>query len=679
MRKLLPSFILLFILSWVCSCNPGNGSDARSSQFIHWAFMDSSVRPSDNFYLFINGKWIKESQIPPTESSIGTGYEVYNRTKDRLKGILDSVSKPGQTKGTIEQKVGDLYGSGMDSDAIEHMGYEPVRPILKQLEACGNIQSLIAFEAERQKENHGYLISFSINADQKNSRMNILNLIQTGLGLPDRDYYFRKDSATLAVQHAYQNFMRKVFELLGEDSAKARKQVAVVYALEKEMASGHRTNVELRNPQTNYNKMFLASLDKKESHIDWSSFFDHLGLRADSMNMSQPGYYQKLNELLGSVPLENWKAYYRFHILQDAAPYLGTAFVNAYFDYAGRALSGQEQVRPRWERMYQVVDQNLGDGLGQLYVKKYFPEGAKKRILDLVNNLQITFAGRIDQLDWMSDSTKQVAKEKLQAFTKKIGYPDKWRDYSAVQINRNTFFENLLSCSRNEFQYQRSKLGKPVDRTEWVITAPTVDAYYNPTLNEIVFPAGILQPPFFDPEADDALNYGGIGIVIGHEMTHGFDDQGAQYDKDGNLKNWWDSKDNTKFVAKTKMVEKLYDQFIVLDSLHVNGALTTGENIADIGGVAIAYQAFKRTAEGSDSTRIDGLTPDQRFCISVAQVLRNKTRENLVRTNINTDPHSPPMFRVMGPLMNLPAFYTAFHVQSGDRMYLPDSSRIKIW
>ena len=329
--------------------------------------------------------------------------------------------------------------------------------------------------------------------------------------------------------------------------------------------------------------------------------------------------------------------------------------------------------------MYATVDNYLGDDLGRLNVQKYFPEDAKKRMLELISNLQTAFATRIDRLDWMSDSTKRKAKDKLTFFLKKVGYPDKWRDYSLVKINRNTFFDNLVSSSRNEFQYQLGKLGKLVDRTEWGMTPPTINAYYNPTFNEIVFPAGILQDPFFDPEADDAINYGGIGMVIGHEMTHGFDDQGAQYDKEGNLRNWWAERDSSQFVAKSKMVISLYNQFTVLDTVHINGALTTGENMADIGGVLIAYDAFKLTKEGQDSTKIDGFTPDQRFFISFGQSWRDKTKDNTMRTLINTDPHSPPIYRVNGTLMNCPAFYTAFNLQPGDKMYLPDSARIKIW
>jgi putative endopeptidase len=679
MQKRCLTTLIILILVGIYSCKESNESNESANKFIETVNMDSSVRPGDNFYMYVNGKWMKTAQIPPTEVEVGAGYELFERTKQHLKAILDSVSKTGGQSDSVGQRVGDLYASGMDSDAVERAGYTPLQPWLRQIDSLTDSRSIMRFEATRQKENQSYLLALSVGADQKNSKINIANFGQTGLGLPDRDYYFKSDSATLAVQKAYKKYIRKIFMLAGDDSLKASRKCDAIYGLEKEMAASHRTNVELRDPQSNYNKKAVAELDKKMPLIQWRIFLQGIGAKADSLNISQPGYYIKLNNLLKSVPIETWKDYYRFHLMDGAAPYLSTAFVNAQFEYSGKALYGQQQIKPRWERMYATVDNYLGDDLGRLYVQKYFPEDAKKRMLELISNLQTAFATRIDRLDWMSDSTKRKAKDKLTFFLKKVGYPDKWRDYSLVKINRNTFFDNLVSSSRNEFQYQLGKLGKPVDRTEWGMTPPTINAYYNPTFNEIVFPAGILQYPFFDPEADDAINYGGIGMVIGHEMTHGFDDQGAQYDKEGNLRNWWAERDSSQFVAKSKMVISLYNQFTVLDTVHVNGALTTGENMADIGGVLIAYDAFKLTKEGQDSTKIDGFTPDQRFFISFGQSWRDKTKDNTMRTLINTDPHSPPIYRVNGTLMNCPAFYTAFNLQPGDKMYLPDSARIKIW
>lgn len=649
-----------------------------TQKFIDTSAFDSSVKPGDNFYQFVNGKWLKTAVIPSTESSVGSFLDVYNRTKEHIKGILEEVSKGSNPDGSIEQKVGDFYASGMDSVTIEKRGYEPIKPTLQEIDGIKDTKGLVAFVAKQQTQNEGILYAPYVAADDKNSSMNILAFYQSGLGLPDRDYYFKTDSATIAVQKAYQTYLKKLFILTGTDSVTAVKNVADIYDLEKKIASSHRTNVELRDPKSNYNKLSVADLQKKMPAFDWVTVINTLGVKADSVNVNQPAFYAKVNELLTTTPLPVWKAYLKASRIKLAASVLSSAFVKASFDYQ-KALSGQQEIKPRWERMYWSVDGNLGDALGQLYVKKYFTEDAKNRMLDLVNNLSTAFEARINKLDWMSDSTKTKAKDKLHAFLKKIGYTDKWRDYSKVTIDKNKYFENLQACSQNEFNYQINKVGKPVDKTEWGMTAPTINAYYNPLFNEIVFPAGILQFPFFDPAADDAINYGGIGLVIGHEMTHGFDDQGAQYDKDGNLKNWWGKSDSLQFVAKSKLVINQYNGFTILDTLHVNGALTTGENMADNGGLAIAYDAFKMTKQGQDTTRIDGFTPDQRFFISFAQVWRSKLKDELARVYINTDPHSPDKWRVFGPLSNFTPFYTAFDVKEGDKMYKVEKDRIKIW
>jgi putative endopeptidase len=394
--------------------------------------------------------------------------------------------------------------------------------------------------------------------------------------------------------------------------------------------------------------------------------------------MAQPAYYDKLNAMLKTVTVNDWKLYLKAHVLQNVAADLSSPFVNAQFEYT-RVLTGAQKLKPRWERMYKSTDGNLGEALGQLYVQKYFTADAKKRMLELVNNLEKSFENRISNLDWMSDSTKQTAKAKLHAFAKKIGFPDKWRDYSKVVVEKDKYFEACVSAAKNEHLFQVSQVGKPVDKTLWQMTPPTINAYYDPTRNEIVFPAGILQFPFFDPNADDAVNYGGIGMVIGHEMTHGFDDQGSQYDKEGNMKDWWTKTDKEKFQAKVKQVVALYNSFTVLDSLHVNGALTTGENMADIGGIAIAFDAFKMTKQGQDTTKIDGFTPDQRFFMSFAQIWRSKYKDETVRQRVKTDPHSPAMWRVLAPLMNFTPFYQAFNVKEGDKMFRPEAERIKIW
>jgi len=666
---------VIVVITAIASCSEKN---TIAGKFIETAYMDSAVKPGDNFFEFVNGKWMDTAKIPETESGLGAFQDLYNRTRDRLHTILDSVSGLKSDKGSIAQQVGDFYASGMDSVTIDKRGYDPVKPYLQKINALKDAKDVMQFVNQLQLQNDNPLYGQSVGSDEKNSAMNIAIYYQSGLGLPDRDYYFKTDSTTQKVVNAYKAYMKKLFMLTGDDSSKAAIEVAQVYELEKQMASSHKTQVELRDPQSNYHKMAVADLDKQMPVFAWKSTLDDIGVHVDSVNVSQPAYYTKLDQLLKSVPADVWKTYLRFHILSDAAGALSSDFVNARFEYT-KSLSGQQKLRPRWQRMVVNTDNNLGDDLGQVYVKKYFTEDAKKRMLDMVNNLQTAFEKRINNLDWMSDSTKAVAKDKLHAFLKKIGYTDKWRDYSKVTIDRGTYYENLVSCAKNEYQYQINKVGKKVDKTEWGMTPPTINAYYNPTFNEIVFPAGILQFPFFDPNADDAINYGGIGMVIGHEMTHGFDDQGAQYDKEGNLKNWWGKDDSAKFVAKTKQVIDLYNSFVIIDSVRVNGALTTGENIGDIGGVAIAYDAFKMTKQGQDTTRIDGFTPDQRFFISLGQIWREKLKPETVRFYANVDPHSPSMFRVNGPLSNFTPFYTAFNVQPGDKMYLPEDKRIKIW
>ena len=652
---------------------------ATAQKFFDTSSMDSSVKPGDNFFLYVNGKWLKTAVIPLTESESGAALELYNRTKDNLHGLLDSIAKLTKTAGSIEQKVGDFYASGMDTARIDKLGYTPVQPCLQKIDAIKDAAGIMQFTAEQQAEETNMLFNSAVQPDDKNSSVNILVCFQGGLGLPDRDYYFKTDPGTQAVIKAYQTYMRKLFTLTGDDSITASKKVAAVFELEKQLAGSHKTNVELRDPQANYHKMAVAALDKQMPVFAWKTTLGAMGIKTDSINVAQPGYYAKLNDLLKTGNLDNWKAYLRFHTLSAAAGSLSSDFVNARFDYVGKALNGQQKQRPRWEKMVQTTDSNLGDALGQLYVKKYFTEEAKKRMDELVNNLQKAFEARIKKLDWMSDSTKTIAIDKLHAFLKKIGYTNKWRDYSNVTIDSTKYYENLLSCSKNDYAYQVNKVGKPVDRYEWDMTPPTINAGYYPTYNAIVFPAGILQFPFFDVNADDAINYGGIGMVIGHEMTHGFDDQGAQYDKEGNLKNWWGKEDYAKFMAKSKNVITLYNGFTVLDSLHINGALTTGENIADIGGLAIAYDAFKMTKEGQDTTKIDGYTPDQRFFLSLGQIWREKLKDELIRQLVNVDPHSPGMYRVNGPLMNFEPFYKAFNVQPGDKMYVKDSARIKIW
>lgn len=667
-------YVCLILLSAV-ACQ--KESDKESQRVIITG-IDSTKKPGDDFFAYVNGIWYDSAQIPASQTGVGSYSFLNFPQRIRMQAILDSVSASQNPDGSIEQKVGDFYASGMDIAAINKRGYEPITPLLTKIGAITNTESLFKFVTEEQKANHGTIIGLSIGADNKKSTMNIVHLSQTGLGLPDRDYYFKTDSSTLKIQTAYKAYLATLFTLTGTDAATAHKNATVAYEIEKLLAGAHKTNIERRDVKANYNKLAVSAIDKRHVNLKWPTILSDLGIKVDSVNMRQPAYYDKLNTMLKSVSINDWKTYLKGNSLVTYANLLSQPFVDASFEYA-KILTGQAVMKTRAEEMTQAVDRSLGHALAQLYVKKYFPDEAKKRMRVLVDNLKKAFETRINNLDWMSDSTKTKAKEKLYAFTEKIGYPDKWRDYSNVDVKRDTYFENRMSANRNDFQYSLSKIGQPVDRTEWFTTPPTVTAYNNSSLNEIVFPAGILQPPYFDLHADDALNYGGIGMVIGHEITHSFDDQGAQYDKDGNVKNWWTKDDYQKFKARTQQVIDQYNQYTVLDSVHVKGPLTVGENTADIAGVAIAYDAFKLTDQGKDSTKIDGFTPDQRFFISIARIWRVKTRDEFLRMYVNTNSHSPAKWRVNGPLMNFTPFYKAFNVQPGDKMYKPENERIVVW
>ena len=666
---------LSLVLLFAVSCN--NATDTNTKRVVLTG-IDATKKPGDDFFMYANSSWYDTVHIPASQSGVGAYSFMNFPQRMRLQAILDSVAGSKNIAGSIEQKVGDFYASGMDTNTINKRGYEPINPILKHIDDITDVPSLLNIIVEEMKTGDGSIIGFGVGADNKHSTVTIAQFYQSGINLPEKDYYFKTDAATASIQTAYKKYLSSLFQLTGVDAATADKNASTTYEIEKELATSHRTNIELRDVNANYNKLAVADLLRKHPNLNWPTLLTNLGAKVDSVNVAQPAYYDKLDAMLKSVSINDWKVYLKANALTNYANFLSQPFVDASFEYS-KMLTGQAVKKPRAEEMVQAVDGSLGQALAQLYVKKYFPEDAKKRMAELVSNLKKAFEARINKLDWMTDSTKTKAIEKLHAFTEKIGYPDKWRDYSNVEIKRNTYFENRLSANKNDYNYNLGKLGKPVDRTEWYTTPPTVTAYNNPSQNEIVFPAGILQPPYFDVYADDALNYGGIGMVIGHEMTHSFDDQGAQYDKVGNVSNWWKAADYEKFKAKTQQVINQYDSFVILDSMHVKGALTVGENTADIAGIAIAYDAFKMTAQGKDTTKLDGFTPDQRFFISIARIWRVKTTDAFMRTYINTNPHSPARWRVNGPLMNFTPFYTAFNVQPGDKMYKPQAERITVW
>ena len=676
MKKIVFLFLLTFVL---ISCKNEQTSnetkDIAKHEPVVFDGIDPSIKPGDDFYHHVNKTWYDNAVIE--EDQIGVGaYRFLNIPQQKLlQNILEEVSAEQHPKGSIEQQVGDFYASGMDTLKINERGMTPIQPILDRIDAIGDIPSLMEFVATQLMSGDRSMISPYISPDQQNSSINILHFSQTGLGLPDRDYYFGTDPSVAEIQDAYKTYLTSLFELTG--ASEAKNQADLVYEIEKKLAESHKTRIERRVISENYHKIAISDLNKSQKNIGWSTMLQQLGMQADSVDVRQPAYYEKLNTMLTSVPLEDWKLYLEAHSISTHDDILSKPFQDASFAYS-KVLSGQSVQQPRAKLMVRRVDGQIGFALGQLYVKRYFNEDAKKRALSLVNNFQKTLEKRIERLDWMSDSTKVKAKEKLFAISKKIGYPDVWREYD-VSIDSDQFFENVVALRKSEYQYELAQLNKAPNRDEWHTTPSTVTAYYNPSLNEIVFPAGILQSPYFDLYADDAVNYGGIGMVIGHEFTHAFDDQGAQYDKNGNVTNWWTEEDYTKFKAKTQQIIDQYSGFTVLDSVHLKGALTVGENTADNGGIAIAYDAFKMTEQGKDTTKIGGYTPDQRFFLSIARIWRVKTRDAYLRNYVATDPHSPPVWRVNGPLMNFTPFYEAFEVQPGEVNYRSEEERIKIW
>lgn len=665
----------------LASCNSGkSGSDVpERTVFFDKSGMDTTVRPGDNFFLYASGKWMKETEIPASQTGWGSFYTLYEDNQKNLRNILEETAKGNNSSGSAAQKVADLYTSGMDTAAIEKLGYEPVKLLLSKIDAVKDYKQLVSLSADGYKEGDGFMFGLYVGPDDRISTKNAVNFGQANLNLPNRDYYFNSDSATVNIRKKYVEYITRLFTLTGTDQATAVKHAEGILKLETLIAASHSTPVELRDPVKNYNKYAVADWQKELPDVDLKDVLNRMLIKTDTVLVGQPKYYKTLNNLLKTQPIDIWKAKLRFKALSDAAPSLSKAFRDARFEFYGKTLSGQKAETERWKKMVETVDGGLGELLGQLYAEKYFKPEAKERMLTLVNNLQKVYRSRIEKLDWMSNETKQRALAKLESFTKKIGYPDAWKKYDDVTIDKGSYYKNLQSIAEHDYKEMVGKLGKPVDRGEWVMTPPTVNAYYNPSFNEIVFPAGILQFPFFDFSADDAVNYGAIGAVIGHEMTHGFDDQGRQYDKDGNLKDWWTPADAQKFTAKANVVVDQYNKYVVLNDQKVNGNLTLGENLADIGGVAIAYEAFKLTEQGKSNEKIDGFTPDQRFFLGYAQVWRIKNRDETMRMRIQVDPHSPEMFRVNGPLSNMPEFYKAFDVKPGDKMYRPEAERAKVW
>jgi putative endopeptidase len=659
--------------------------------------MDTSVKPADDFYLFANGGWIKNNPVPPEFSRWAAFNELGEKNNDALHEIAekaaggtapadaskDSKKAKGNEKATSAdvQKVGDFYASGMNESAIDTAKVTPLADEFKKIDAMKDRKDVLKEIGRFHSMGLRAFFGFISGQDDKDSTKVIAQAYQGGLGLPDRDYYTDDSERMKKIREQYLEHVTKMLTLAGATADQAAKDSQKIMALETSLAKAARTRVQLRDPQKNYNKMKVAELQTMTPDWTWADYFKEIKLsNPGDVNVGQPDFFKAANETFKTTAVEDWKPYLRWHLIRDMAPMLSTDFVNENFRFYEATLRGTKQIKPRWKRVVTQEDDSIGEALGKLYVAEKFPPEAKARALEMVNNLKDALAERIKTLEWMDQPTKDQALKKLAAFQVKIGYPDKWRDYSNLKIDRTSYAQNVMRANVFEVERLLKKIGKPVDRAEWGMTPPTVNAYYNPNMNEIVFPAGIMQPPFFDPKADDAVNYGGMGAVIGHEMTHGFDDQGRQYDAVGNLRDWWSKASADEYDKRRQVVVAQYSAYEPIAGSKINGELTQGENIADIGGVKIAFMAFKKAiAKKGPQPKIDGFTPEQRFFLGFAQIWRNNQRDEDLRLRLNTDPHSPGRFRTIGPLSNFDEFQKAFEIPDGSPMVRPVAERVNVW
>jgi putative endopeptidase len=649
---------------------------------IDTANMDKSVQPGVDFYQYVNGSWIKKHPVPDEYSRYAAFDVLQEQNYDDLKSIMEESSKDDKAdKASNRKKIGDFYASGMDSAKIDKDGVKPLADEFSLIDAVKTKEDLQKEIAHLHTVGVYPLFYVYAAQDDKNSEMVITQLRQGGLGLPDRDYYLSKDDRSKEIRDGYKEHLVKMFSLLGDDDKKAKANADEVLKLETKLAEASWTRLELRDPVQNYNKLTLDELQKKSPEMKWKDYFSGIGLeKPGDINVGQPSFFVKLSGLLKDVSIDTWKTYLRWNLINSTASYLSSDFEKQNFEFYSKTLSGKEKMQPRWKRVLKTVNGGLSEAVGQVYVDKFFPPESKTAMIELVNNLKASLKERIQNLTWMGKETKAAALAKLEAMNVKIGYPDKWRDYSKLAIVRDSYVKNVMNSDKYEFEYMLSKIGKPVDRQEWHMSPQTVNAYYSPNMNEIVFPAAILQPPFFDKDADPAVNYGGIGAVIGHEMTHGFDDEGRQYDKKGNLADWWTADDAKKFTEQTAILIDQYDNYKILDSLHVNGKLTLGENIADYGGLTISLNALKSVWKKSgDTSKIDGFTPLQRFFLSYAQIWRMSIRDKELMRRLKEDVHSPAMARVNAAVRNIPEFYEAFQIKTTDPLFLAAEKRAKIW
>jgi len=679
MKKLTGAALALAALSVSASPLAPFGTEPPVPAF-SVSYMDRSVSPAVDFYSFANGQWVKDNPVPADKARWGGFTQLAERNSFLIHALLEEAAASDNPIGTPRREAGDFYASAMNTNLLEELRFKPIAGELKRIEGIQSTDDLFRLLAQFHEEGVGGMFSAGVGPDAKKSTIYALGLDQGGLSLPDRDYYLKDSFASQ--RQAYREHVAKMFALLGEKPEEAAAHAGLVIDIETELAKASRTRVELRDPNKNYNKFTKAELLEKTPDITWQIYLSERALAGVPYAIvGQPEFFESLDKLVRSHPISDWKVYLRWHVLHASAPFLCRDADVENFNFFGKVLSGQLEQEPRWKRVSRVIDGSIGEAVGQLYVEKYFPPEAKTRMTDLVENLKTVFRDHLEKVDWMTDATRAKALAKFARFTKKIGCPDKFRDYSTVKITRDDYLGNVRRAAAFEEHREIARVGQEVDRTEWGMTPPTVNAYFNPLQNEIVFPAGILQPPFFDATKDDAVNYGAIGVVIGHEITHGYDDEGRKFDAEGNLNEWWTEADSKEFDARAQKVVDEYSAFEALPDVHVNGKLTLGENLADLGGISIAYDALERDLERDPSKRknIDGFTPEQRFFLSFAQVWRTNIREAEAKRLVTVDPHSPGRFRAVGPLVNYQQFFDAFNIKPGDPMWRAPELRAHIW
>ncbi|WP_339921402.1 M13 family metallopeptidase [uncultured Flavobacterium sp.] len=677
--QLSPSKIALLLLPILIlgACNKIK-SDEKLASGLLLKNMDTLIRPGDNFDAYVNGTWQRNTAIPADKPSYGAGYMVYDKSQEDVKAIIETAAKSNSAAGSDEQKIGDFYGSYMDSIGRNKVGIAPLLPEFKKIDSISNYSDLAEYFGHANQSGNNSPFVIGVMEDLKDPSQYMLYAWQGGLGLPDREYYFLEDSKSKEIRKKYVTHIDKMLQLGGVESSVAL--APKIMALETSLAAKHMKKEQTRDMMKLYNKYPIKDLKQLMPDFDWASLLTTAGIKNQkNIVIPQVEYIKSLNDIIKTTPLATWKAYLKWSVVHGAATSLNTALENENFNFYSTTLRGTEKQRPLWRRGVETVNKNLGEIVGKVYVEKHFSPEAKEKVSILVKNLIKAYEESIKKLDWMSPETKKQALDKVSKFTVKIGYPDKWRDYSSLKIIKNDYFGNQQRATAFEYNRQLNKLGKAVDRTEWGMTPQTVNAYYNPPLNEIVFPAAILQPPFYDPNVEDAVNYGGIGAVIGHEIGHGFDDQGSTFDGDGVMRNWWTPKDLVAFKQKTGALVAQYSAFKVFPDLTVNGEFTQGENIGDLGGLSIALNAYKMSLKGKESPVLDGFTGEQRIFLGWGQVWLDKAREDDLRGQVANDPHSPAKFRINGVVRNIPEFYTAFNIKPTDSLYLAPNKRVKIW